>query len=1019
MRSSKCRVILAVSGLAWLGAAQQPADTAVRLAIQRLHAAYIAQDLDGVVALWSGHSPHRAAGREQALKWFAGSAAGIRETTVRDPEVEGDRAHVRIDREIAAANVRLVLEFVKEQGEWKIWKETAASEDLSVRLVAASTDQEQAGLLSTNQDLIDPDLASALVDRGREARDRGDSERALKSFGLAQALGERGGPFQARAVNGIGLVHFDRGDYAEALNWYQKSLAISESLHDDRGIARTLNNIGAVYNDAGDSSLAWESFQKTLTLGEKLHNDEVMANATANMALVYGQRGDYLHALSLLKRSYDLSAPGGDKRALSVIFVNLGNVFLWQGDYAQAEEYFRRSLAMAESGGLKRLTGYAYMSLGHAAEFRGDLQEAIRKYEKSLAICAQVEDKFCTAATHSYLGSAFSLLGEQTKALEFFQKALEIHKAIGDGSEIPLAMARMAAVYNRKGEFQEALRVAQEAGRLGAASGLREAVWRAHLEAGNAQQALHESARAEAEFSSAIATIEEMRLDVAGAESERENFFEDKLEPYHRMLGLLVSSGRTAEAFGYAERAKARVLVEVLKNGRTQLSGTMTPGERRHDRDLMIKLASLNTRLMRAGHSSPPNPGVLAGLTSDLNQTRLDYAGYRTILYAAHPELRLQNGAVEPVTLVQAAQVLPGADAAFVEFVVTDEKLYTFVSGGGAEPKDTATVKVFTSPLSRKELTERVERFRHQLETRDLRFRSSAAELYRLLFGPAGSDLLRRRRVILVPDGVLWELPFQALVDRSGEYLLDRWAISYAPSITALHAMVEMKRQRKPAPGQTQLLAMGNPVSGPAEAERVKTLYQDRDLGSLPLAETEVRRLGRIYGEKQSRIYIGPEARESRFKAEAAAPNVLHLATHGILNNASPLYSYILLAGDGEGDAEDGLLEAWELMQMKLNAQLAVLSACETARGRVGAGEGVVGLSWALFVAGVPATVLSQWKVASDSTSRLMVAFHQNRQNGMSDAAALRAAALTIRKDPVYRHPFYWAPFIAIGASLQ
>jgi CHAT domain-containing protein/tetratricopeptide (TPR) repeat protein len=1016
MRSSKCRVILAVFCLAWLCAAQPAAVTAVRLAAQRLHAAYSTADLDGVAALWSGQSPQRAAGQEQARKWFAGSAAGIRETTVRDPEVEGDRARVRIDREIAPANLRLVLEYVKEQGEWKIWKETAASEDLSVRLVAASTDQEQAGLLKTNQDLIGPDLASALLDRGLEARNHGDSGRALKGYGLAQSIAGRGGAVQARAVNGIGLVHFDQGDYAEALNWYQKSLAISESLHDDRGTARTLNNIGALYSDAGDSSLAWENFERSLALGEKLHNDAVMANATGNMALVYGRRGDYGHALSLLKRSYDLSVPGGDKRALSVILVNTGDMFLWKGDGAQAEDYFQRSLAMAEAGGLKGLTGYAYMSLGHAAEFRGDLQEAIRKYEKSLAICNQVGDKFCAAAVHSNLGSAFSLLGEQTKALEFFQKGLEIHKAIGDGSEIPLAMARMAAVYNRKGESQEALRVAQEAGRLGAASGLREAVWRAHLEAGKAHQAQHESARAEAEFTGAIATIEEMRLDVGGAESERENFFEDKLEPYHRMLGLLVASGRTEEAFGYAERAKARVLVEVLKNGRTGLSGMMTAGERRHDSDLMIKLASLNTRLMRAGHSSPPNPKVLAELTSDLNQTRLQYAGYQTILYAAHPELRLQNGAIEPATLTQATQVLPGVDAAFVEFVVTDEKLYTFVSGGGGEPKDAAAVNVFTSPLSRKELTERVEHFRHQLETRDLRFRSSAVELYKLLFGPAGSDLLRRRRVILVPDGVLWELPFQALVNRSGEYLLDHWSISYAPSITAFHAMVEMKRQRKPAPGQTQLLAMGNPASGPGEAERVKAL-QGRDLGNLPLAETEVRRLGRIYGEKQSRIYIGAEARESRFKAEAAAPDVLHLATHGILNNASPLYSYILLAGDGEGDAEDGLLEAWELMQMKLNAQLAVLSACETARGRVGAGEGVVGLSWALFVAGVPATVLSQWKVASDSTSRLMVAFHQNRQSGMSDAAALRAAALTVRKDPVYQHPFYWAPFIAIGAG--
>ena len=212
---------------------------------------------------------------------------------------------------------------------------------------------------------------------------------------------------------------------------------------------------------------------------------------------------------------------------------------------------------------------------------------------------------------------------------------------------------------------------------------------------------------------------------------------------------------------------------------------------------------------------------------------------------------------------------------------------------------------------------------------------------------------------------------------------------------------------------------MGNPTWGSGEVARVKAVYRDEDLGNLPRAETEVERLGKIYGEDRSHIYIGREARESRFKAEAADTKILHLATHGILNNASPLYSYLLLAGEGNGSSEDGLLEARELLHMKLRAELAVLSACETARGRVGAGEGMIGLSWALFVSGVPTTVLSQWKVESDSTSRLMIAFHQNRRKSMSDADALRAAALTIRKDPAYQHPFYWAPFIAIGAGLN
>jgi CHAT domain-containing protein len=188
-------------------------------------------------------------------------------------------------------------------------------------------------------------------------------------------------------------------------------------------------------------------------------------------------------------------------------------------------------------------------------------------------------------------------------------------------------------------------------------------------------------------------------------------------------------------------------------------------------------------------------------------------------------------------------------------------------------------------------------------------------------------------------------------------------------------------------------------------------------LTSLPPAEDEVKRLGHLYGDARSLVRIGAEAAEARFKDEATGADVLHLATHGVLNDASPLYSYLLLASTAEGDRNDGLLEARELLRLDLRASLAVLSACDTARGRVAAGEGVVGFSWALFVAGVPTVVVSQWKVDSASTSELMVEFHRLRRAGQSDARAMQGAVRALRENPAYRHPFFWAPFIVVGAG--
>lgn len=149
---------------------------------------------------------------------------------------------------------------------------------------------------------------------------------------------------------------------------------------------------------------------------------------------------------------------------------------------------------------------------------------------------------------------------------------------------------------------------------------------------------------------------------------------------------------------------------------------------------------------------------------------------------------------------------------------------------------------------------------------------------------------------------------------------------------------------------------------------------------------------------------------------------VLHFATHGVLDNRNPLYSCIVLA-PSSGSIEDGFLEAWELMEMDLKAELAVLSACDTGRGRVGDGEGLIGMTWALFVAGVPTTIASQWEVPSESTTRLMVSFHKNLVSSAlgkrnSTAEAWRRAALGMMNDPRYRmKPYYWAGFVAVGGN--
>ncbi len=296
----------------------------------------------------------------------------------------------------------------------------------------------------------------------------------------------------------------------------------------------------------------------------------------------------------------------------------------------------------------------------------------------------------------------------------------------------------------------------------------------------------------------------------------------------------------------------------------------------------------------------------------------------------------------------------------------------------------------------------------------------SASNLYDLLLKPAQAQLRSKTNVVIAPDSNLWDLPFQALVNNNGRFVIEDASITYAPSLTVLREMTKRRMDQTTTRVPATLLAFGNPIAGRENANHSGSSLRDGNLDPLPEAAEEVKTLARLYGASRSKVYIGAEAREDRVKTEAGRAGILHFTTHGTLNNASPMYSYLTLAEGGPND--DGLLEAWELMQLDLKAELAVLSACETARGRIGAGEGVIGFSWAMFIAGVPSIVVSQWKVESAGTRDLMVNFHRGiispaepKQTKTTKSDALRQAALKLMRNPETSHPFYWAGFVLVG----
>ncbi len=242
-------------------------------------------------------------------------------------------------------------------------------------------------------------------------------------------------------------------------------------------------------------------------------------------------------------------------------------------------------------------------------------------------------------------------------------------------------------------------------------------------------------------------------------------------------------------------------------------------------------------------------------------------------------------------------------------------------------------------------------------------------------------------------------MPFEALIAPDDRFVAERTAVSYAPSLTALASMRALRDRRLPA-GDRTLLAVSYGLPGGDE-----------------LTAT----LSGLYGPGRAKVLAGKEATREAFLAACEPRGILHVAAHGALNDAAPLASTLALAPT---KTRTGDLEARDLLDRTLRADLAVLSGCETGRGRTGGGEGIVGFSWALSLAGCPAAVVSRWRVDVASTSKMMRTFHETllhdperRGRSLDAAGALRRAGLDLSRAPETRHPFYWAGFFVVGAS--
>ena len=919
--------------------------------------------------------------------------------------------------------------------------------------LAKAMEHYQRGLALANEagDRDSKDAAAYLLDHmGGNFRARGDVTRALEHYRLSLKLAREVGNHDRtmRTLYDIGRLYFSQGDYTQALEQFRQELAVAEEDEDEDAVATASNELGNVYAAWGDNERALEYYEKSAGPARKLPEQGFYATVLNNIGNVYTAEGNYIKALEFYQQSLKLAQGLNSKWRMPTFLNNIGYLHEVQGNYAAALGYYEECLKLARESGDKAGRALALNNIGGIHYLQGDYAKALELHQESMKLSQETGDKQELSYAFNYIGDVYYAQGDYEKAAEFYRKGLALKEELGDKAEISHALYRIGAVGYARGDYARAAEYAERAAARAGGVGSPERLREARTLAGKSYLALKQTERAAASLAEAINVTEDLRRRVAGGEQQEQRFLENKVSPYYAMMRLLLERGDDSAALAYAERAKGRVLLDVLRGGRLDITKAMTREERERERDLNGALVSLNTQLYREKLREHPDETRLSDLSVRQQKARLEYDTFQTGLYASHPELRVQRGDTPPFSTEDALSLMHDSKTALLEFAVTDERTLLFVLTKGeaaaGDGRGRVELKVYTLNVGRKDLAAQVEDFRRRMAARDLGFRAPARRLYELLLGPAREQLRGREVLCIVPDDALWGLPFQALQPKEDGYLIEEHAVFYAPSLSVLREMskgVESRRalvlpvsesrddaygdMRRAAPAVSDartLLAFANPTLSRETVARVASLRRDESAAPLPESETEVKALERVYGAARSRIYVGAQAREDMVKAEMGRYRVLHFATHGVLDDRNPMYSHLLLSQDANSPGEDGLLEAREIMGLSLRAELAVLSACQTARGRVGAGEGVVGMSWAFFIAGCPTTVVSLWDIESASTTRLMIEFHRQlrAQNSggasfASKASALRAASLKLLGTTQYRHPFYWAGFVMVG----
>ena len=879
-----------------------------------------------------------------------------------------DRPRMRV------LNERLMLR--REASGWKIVSRRSVEDALAERL-AASDEAAAVGPVPSD-DWSAAELVQALCRRAVLLINQQQLDRAALLLEQARALVDAHDDAGASAVASVGsvVIRVRRGPPAEIRSLVDESLRLAERSGDPDTLARALLRAGRAAQYATGQTPA-EPFERILALSDVVEDASVLAHAATQLAQMNSYAGDLRTSLQYAVLALKHAVSSGDRTAMLNAEMNLAGAYGEQNDRLPSIAHYEEAARLAEETGNAITTAFVLRHLALARKQAGeDVKPILNRALRLVADgrnAADVRVELLTSRAREYIGEGNLAAGEADLLAAWGEVPCGVVSPETVGNDVLLVLAELRWQQQR---YREALALIRTT--------TNRSTWLQALEA----DSLRELGRCDEAWPVLDDALEQVEAIHGRTTGQRQEilWLNANGSIYQHLIRLQLAEGNPAEAFLTSERIRGRVLREMLARGPEGAHAPLDPATREQLAALEREVVARNLALAAAGGDERRTEALrqeLVRARAALVDARARAAVARAVAPAAAP------GAITGLAALQDL-----GDVVVLQYVIEDKRLLLFVL---EQTEQGPRVTPFSIPVGRLDLSRKVAELRTALDRRDLRYARLASAMFDLLMGPARAALQSGKPIYILPEGDLWSVPFHALRMPSGRYLLETATVSYAASLET--ARLAHLRRRSASAAKT-LLAVGN-----AHPFRLQPI---------PEAEQEARAIAALYGDDAA-VLTGTRAREDAVKREAPRYDVLHIAGHGMIDDTDPMFSAIVL-GSSPDRTEDGLLEAREIAAMDLQASIAVLSACDTARGLNATGEGVVGLSWALLVAGCPTAVVSQWQVNSAATRDLMVLFHRELRAGHSPADALRTAQLALRKQRQYAHPFYWAPFVVIGA---